>query len=190
MINKIYGKTEIRKALLVIDVQENLLNPGSKMHIETAVADFFLASVNKSIDYFNSKGLPVLYTVNEWSNPLLNLLTGNVCKKGGKGTGLDKRIRVINDNIYSKSKMNAFTNKNLWDYLRSNSITELYITGLFAEACVKATVRAGLKNDFKVAVIEDAVGSRKRKNKTRSVNFYKRRGAQLIGADQLQSLAL
>ncbi|MDP4262829.1 MAG: cysteine hydrolase [Bacteroidota bacterium] len=184
MTAKIYGQEQGKKALLVIDVQENLVNPASKMHMEKTGIDSFLNNVNKSIDDFKARGLPVLYTVNEWSNPVLNWLTGNVCKKGGKGTGLDKRVRIVNDKVYVKSRMNVLTNKKLVSYLKDNSITELYITGLFAEACVKATVKAGIRNNYKVAVIEDAVGAKNRKKKTHSLKYYKRRGATLISTGQ------
>src|SRR5882724_4325099 len=128
MTSKMYGQVESKKALLVIDVQENLVNPASKMHMEKDSINFFLANVNRSIDDFRTKGLPVLYTVNEWTNPILNMFTGNVCKKGGKGTGIDKRVRIASDNIYTKSRMSAFTNNELFTYLKNNSITELYIT--------------------------------------------------------------
>jgi nicotinamidase-related amidase len=185
MTNKMYSQEQGKKALLVIDVQENLVNPASKMHVEENSIDSFLYNVNKSIGDFKARGWPVLYIVNEWTNPVLNLFTGNVCKKGGKGTGLDKRLKVVSDKVYVKSRMNALTNNELLTYLKNNSITELYLTGLFAEACVKATVKASLQNNFKVIVIEDAIGSKSSKHKTESVSYYKKRGAQLIHADQL-----
>jgi len=174
-----------KKALLVIDVQENLLNSNSKIHMDPTAIPSFIQNLNKSIEFFEENNMPVIYVVNEWTNPILNLLTGNVCKKGAKGTGIDKRVRLVNDTVYRKSKMNALTNKDLLQFLEENSISELYIAGLFAEACIKGTVNGGIKNDYNVIIIEDAVGSRSASKKSRSVNFYKAKGSSVITADQL-----
>jgi nicotinamidase/pyrazinamidase len=185
MTNSIHLRAQNKKALLVIDIQENLLNPHSKMHIDMAVKDSFLYNVNNSIDTFHARGLPVLYVVNEMTNPIANWFTGNVCKKGAKGTGIDKEVILVNDKIYVKSKGNALTNDELLHYLKDNSITELYITGLFAEACIKGTLKGGIHHNFKITVIEDAVGSRSKKNKTKSVEYYKKKEATVIKANQI-----
>ena len=185
MTNSIHTQAQNKKALLVIDVQENLVNPGSKIHMDPTGRDSFFNSVNRSIDTFQARGLPVIYIVNQWTNPVLNWFTGNVCKKGGKGTGIDKRVRLVNDKIYIKSKGNALTNKELLDYLKNNSITELYLAGLFAEECVKGTLKGGIRQDFKVTMVEDAIGAKSRKNKTKSIEYYKRKEANVIKSNQI-----
>ena len=175
-----------KKALLVIDVQENLLKSDSKVHMDPTAVPSFIQNLNKSIAFFEENNLPVIYVVNEWTNPILNLLTGNVCKKGSKGTGIDKRVHLASDTVYRKSKMNALTNKELLHFLEENSISQLYIAGLFAEACIKETVKGGIKNDYKVIIIEDAIGSRTISKKSRSVSFYKHKGISVITADHLE----
>jgi nicotinamidase/pyrazinamidase len=176
------GKT----ALLVIDVQENLLKPNSRLHMDTASIPSFLHSLNDAIRYFNSNDIPVLYTVNEWTNPVLNMLTGNVCKKGTPGTGIDKNVYRVNDTIYRKSKMSALSNKELLNYLREHSIAHLYIAGLFAEACIKGTAREAMKKGYNVTVIEDATGSKTDSKKAKSMKVCKAAGARLIKVDQLE----
>jgi nicotinamidase-related amidase len=116
---------------------------------------------------------------------LLNLLTGNVCKKGSKGTGIDKRVNLVNDTIYHKSKNNALGNKELSRFLKENAISELYITGLFAEACVKATTKAALEKNYSATIIEDATGSKNTKKKLKSIGYCKRKGSNIILTDQL-----
>ena len=105
-------------ALLVIDVQENLLDAGSRLHMDPTTVSSFIRNLNSSIDFFEANQLPVIYTVNEWTNPVLNLLTGNVCKKGGEGTGIHKNVNLVNTTIYTKSRMNALTNKDLSQFLK------------------------------------------------------------------------
>jgi len=178
-------KNESKKALLVIDVQENLLNPHSMLHMDPAAVFSFINRLNKTIEFFQAHKWPVLYTINEWTNPVLNLITGNVCKRGGKGTNIDNRVHVIDGNVYSKSKMNALSNKQISLFLKDHSISELYITGLFAEACVKHTARVALKNYYKAVLIEDAIGSSNLKKKLASLLYCERKGANIISTAEL-----
>jgi nicotinamidase-related amidase len=171
------------KALLVIDIQENLVNPDSRMHIDITKIDQFFKNVNHTIDLFENSGLPVLYITNEWSNFLLNWVTGNVCKKGGKGVGPDPRLRRVNAKLYRKSTKSALINSQVLKDLQDWKVSEIVLVGLFAEHCVKATLMDALKNDFKVTVITDALGSKNEKNLSRSLEYYRSKGATLVPAD-------
>jgi len=183
--NSVAEQKQTKKALLVIDVQENLLNARSRLHMDPIAVSSFIRNLNKSIEFFEANHLPVIYVVNEWTDPILNLLTGNVCKKGGKGTGIDKRVYRINDKVYSKSRMNALTNKELSQFLKETSISELYITGLFAEACVRGTAKGAIRNNYRAVIIEDAVGSKNTKKKLASLLSCERKGAHIISTHQL-----
>jgi Amidases related to nicotinamidase len=172
LLNSNYGQTVSKKALIVIDIQENLVNPNSKIHIDTSGVNLFFLNLNRSITKFSNNNDLVIYIVNEWSNPIMNWTTGNVCKKGGIGVGLDKRLILVNNNIYSKSKTNALSNKDLLKYLRDNNISEVYVMGLLAEGCVKATVKGLIKENFNVIVIEDALGSKNNTNKFKVIEYF------------------
>jgi nicotinamidase-related amidase len=173
------------KALLVIDVQENLTNPVSKIHMDITNIDQFFKNVNHAIDLFEKSGLPVFYITNEWSNFLLNLLTGNACKKGGKGVGPDLRLLRVNEKIYIKSTKSALQNTQLLKDLQDWKISELVLVGLFAEHCVKATLTDALKNNFKVTVITDALGSKNERNLRRSLKSYRRKRVTLVSAEMI-----
>ena len=173
------------KALLVIDIQENLLNPESRMHIDITHIDQFFKNVNHTIDLFENSGLPVLYITNEWSNILLNWVTGNACKKGGKGVGPDPRLRRVNMKLYRKSTKSALHNAQLFKDLKDWKVSEIFLVGLFAEHCVKATLMDALKNNFKVTVISDALGSKNEKNLRRSLEYYRRKEVTLVPADMI-----
>ena len=176
---------KIRKALLVIDVQENLLKPRSRIHMDPAKVTDLLSRVNKSIASFNDQGELVIYTINEWTNPLLNFLTGNVCKKGEKGTRIDLQVTVVNNNIFHKSGNSAFTSNALATFLKKESINVLYVTGLLGEACIRSTVTDAINQHYSVVVIEDAVGSKNEKLKLRSIEHLRRKGAVIIKSDHL-----
>ena len=170
------------KALLVVDIQENLVNPDSRMHIDVTNIDQFFENVNHTIDSFENEGLPVLYITNEWTNVFLNWVTGNVCKKGGKGVGPDARLRWVDGKLYKKSTRSAFVNTEVLKDLRDWKVSEIVLVGLFAEHCVKATLVDALKNEFKVTVITDALGSKNEKILNRSLEYYDRKGTTLVSA--------
>ena len=99
--------------------------------------------------------------------------------------GIDKKVNRVNGKVYSKSRMNALTNEELSGFLKCNSISELYITGLFAEACIKGTTMGAIKNNYKAVLIEDAIGSKNRKKKLASLLYCERKGANIISTHQL-----
>jgi nicotinamidase/pyrazinamidase len=174
-----------KEALLVIDIQENLLNPASKLHIDSTSVESLCMNVNEAIEKFRNNDLPVIYITNEWNNPLLNMVTGNVCKKGALGTNIDKRIIRVNDRIYKKSRSSAFTNDSLLHYLKTNNITHITLCGLFAEACVKQTMINGIKQGFRISVLQDAIGSKNNIKKSKSIAFYRENGATIVNVAQL-----
>jgi nicotinamidase-related amidase len=179
------GQTPGKRLLIVIDVQENLLNPNSKIHIEKNSIDLFINNVNKAIFSFINTNDQIVYIVNENTNPIINWMMGNVCKKGEPGVGLDKRLLVINDRIYKKSKPNALTNKELLKYLQENNFSEIFVAGLLAEGCVKATVK-GLKSEkMNVMLVDDALGSKSQKNKQKVIHYFNKKAIKMVSAKDL-----
>lgn len=51
----------------------------------------------------------------------------------------------------------GFDGSGLADYLRGEGVTDIYIVGLTTDYCVKTTTLDGLRDGFKVHVIEDAI---------------------------------
>ena len=167
-------------ALLVIDVQENYLNPLSFIHIDTTGVDLFLSNMNHVIDVFSANNNHVIYVVNEWTNPIMNFFTNNVSKKGEEGVGIDNRLNVINNNIYSKSKPNSLSNKDLLTLLRTNNITDVYVIGLMTEGCINATVEGLIKENFNVIVVKDALGYMRAGKHNKTIKKFEKRNIKLI----------
>jgi len=165
-----------KKALLVIDLQQNLLDPNSSLHVDSSGIGPLCNHVNDIIRQYHEEGWPVLYVVNEWTNPFLNLITGNVVKKGSKGTGIDPRIKRVNQIIYRKSSGDALSNKDLLNFLKYQGIRELTLTGVFSNACIKETLRSGLQKGFRMTIIEDAIGARSAKIQQRALEYFRKKG--------------
>ena len=47
-------------------------------------------------------------------------------------------LKVVSDNIFTKTKSNALTSEGFTDFIEKNKITEFYIAGADATACVKS----------------------------------------------------
>lgn len=47
-------------------------------------------------------------------------------------------MRIVSDNIFTKTKGNALTRKEFADFISKNEIDEFYIAGADATACVKS----------------------------------------------------
>jgi nicotinamidase-related amidase len=177
-------KTE-RSALLVIDIQEGTTGRASISEGLIHQSSSFIQSVNRVIQKANCLQMPIAYVYHENTHWLLNLISRGVLAKGSPGTAIDKRITVITNNIFSKIKMDSFSNPNLDAFLRNHEINHLYITGLDAAYCVDRTSRASLKRGYHVTVIRDAVISETESKRKEMFQKYKGYGIRLISFKNL-----
>jgi nicotinamidase-related amidase len=168
--------------LLVIDMQTNLLSPGKGMlHVDSLQIGSLIKNVNKNIRIAKSQNIPIAYTIIEWTNPLQNYFTNNLCKKGSPGVSIDKRVEIADTLIFHKAVNNSFSNKALCDYIRQKGIKEIFIAGIMAEACISSTVLKGLKIGLKMRMIAPAIGSSTKLRLENALDKCKKRGAISIG---------
>ncbi len=158
--------------LLVIDMQKGLLDTNSSQHVESGMVDNLIRNVNDNITKARKMGMPIVYIRNEWSNPLINLFTKNVCKQGTKQVALDGRIRVESNLVFVKSVPSTFSNKSFCKYVIDNKVGTIYIEGIMAQACVFATGKAGMKNNMRIVMLEDGIGSTSSKTKSKMLKKY------------------
>lgn len=91
----------------------------------------------------------------------------------------------MNNLIFSKSKSNALSNPNLLQCLKDHQVSEVYVMGLLAEGCVKATVVGLRKEKFNAIVVEDALGSKNAKQKTRVLNYLHKNNIRTVKTKQI-----
>jgi nicotinamidase/pyrazinamidase len=154
--------TAPKRALLVIDVQEDYTGLRGKQPVPFRDVDKQIAAINRLIENSSQSGLNVICIRQIFANnPLTRLLIGRAIE-GMAGTELDARIKVINQNNFTKRISDAFSNPEFEEFLISNQIDELYLAGLDAAYCVYATAMGAANRGYKVRVITDAVMSRKK----------------------------
>jgi len=170
-------------ALLVIDIQEGTTGDISISEGLNQQANPFIHTVNRIIKQADSLQIPILYVYHENTYWLLNLITQGVMAKGAPGTAIDSRIRVVTENIFSKNKMDAFSNSDLDSFFLKHEVNHLYMTGLSAAQCVDRTSRAALKRGYHVTVIRDAVIAETVARKEEMLEKYKQIGIDIVASE-------
>ncbi|VBB09213.1 Hypothetical protein LUCI_4500 [Lucifera butyrica] len=174
------SKSNYQKALLVIDVQEDstgkILKPP---FLYQSGSDLFISKINKIIEAANNDGVLVVYT------------RMNSKMEDTPGSKLDARLKKINDNIFLKDKLDAFSSSDgRFEKFITNqkNIKELYIIGLDATLCVNETARAAVRRGYKTTVLSDAITTISNKGINEIINDYKNSGILVTTSDQIWKL--
>lgn len=89
-----------------------------------------------------------------------NFFRKNAAIAGTPGANIDERVlKPESSAVFEKSKLSAFSNPEVADYLKNRGVKDVYVLGVFAEGCVRSTVLDAIKIGFNVCVIENAVAT-------------------------------
>lgn len=131
-------------ALVVIDLQNDI----TKNYRE------IIGKVNEAIDWAVKNELWIVYIQHN------NLSEGTrTFKPGTRGAELVPEMKVVSDNIFTKSKSNALTSEAFNDFIKANGINDFYIVGADAAACIKSTCFNMAKSGYTVHVLSDCITS-------------------------------
>ena len=179
--------SESRPSLLVIDIQESTTGDLSSYPYFRENSGELIRNINRLIEGFSSRNLPVIHIRSEISNPLINLLN-NSYAKGSPGAQFDKRIRTSTGIEVVKRAKDSFKNTTLDSILTGNRINELYIVGLDAAECVNATVEAAQNRNYRVYVIRDAILSKSAEKRDSMIICFKERGVKILDIEKIPIL--
>ena len=153
-----------KKALVVIDIQNDITR-----HYRDIIE-----KLNAAIDWAVRNDMDIVYIQHN------NLSAGTrTFKPGTKGAELVPELKVVSDNIFIKSKSNALTSEAFSDYIRANGISEFFIAGADATACVKSTCFNMVKAGYTVHVISDCVTSYDLKKLDEMFAYYADKGCEV-----------
>ncbi|MCK7499653.1 MAG: cysteine hydrolase [Comamonadaceae bacterium] len=170
-----------KTALLVMDMQEDFLGENAKMPIKKEQIPAITAVVNSLIDEFERNGQPIIYIKSEFPKIALgNRIRHHAAIVGSPGTKIYGKIRISGKLIYSKKKPNAFSNPEFEKYLVENQISQLIITGVYADQCVLDTAMGALDRNYQVTFVRNGVGSSSEKAVNKACEKVKKRGAEVI----------
>lgn len=179
----IVSKSEIKQALLVIDIQEGLTGKIATGDDYAKNSDELIGKINLLTDASVRKNIPVVYVKNEISNFLINILNSSLAQ-GGPGAELDSRLRVVSNYIINKDKRDAFSNSLLDSILIKNGINKLVFVGLDIAYCINSTIQAADNRKYDICLIKDAVISESDSLKSEMLNKFKQNGYEIISSKE------
>ncbi|WP_400208997.1 cysteine hydrolase family protein [Candidatus Methanomassiliicoccus intestinalis] len=152
------------KALVIIDIQNDI----TKNYKE------IIDNLNTAIDWAVAHDLHVVYIKHN------NLSAGTrTFKPDTKGAELVPELKVVSENIFTKSKGNALTSEDFVTFINENKIEEFYITGADAIACVKSTCYNMAKTGYTVNVLSDCVTSYDKRKIDEMLQYYASKGCSI-----------
>lgn len=159
-----------KKALVVIDIQNDI----TKNYKE------IIDNINAAIDWAASHDIHVVYIRHE------NLSDGTrTFKPNTKGAELAPDLKIVSDNVFTKSKGNALTSEEFADFVAKNEIEDFYITGADAVACVKSTCFNLCKANYGVTVLSDCITSYDKRKIDEMLRYYESKGSTIITLNDL-----
>lgn len=157
-------------ALVVIDLQNDI----TKNYRE------IVERVNRAIAWAVEAEMYVVYIKHN------NLSAGTrTFKPNTHGAELVPELDVVSDFIFVKSKSNALTSDDFLRFIEDHGITEFFLTGADATACVKSTCFNMTKSGYKVHVLSDCVTSYDKKKLPEMLAYYESKGSSVESLDDL-----
>jgi nicotinamidase-related amidase len=180
------SESAINCALLIIDIQNDFTSRDGKYPIDISQTDEIISNINKIINNAQQLGLTVIYIGNEYSlfNPL-NIFRNFAAIVDSEGAKLDPRLTLINQNYFPKSTGDAFSNPDLINFLNQHNLNEVILAGVYAEACILATVKGAIKHKLRVKVLADGIGAKSQGTREIYLEKYKEIGAKILTVNQL-----
>ena len=149
------------KALVVIDLQNDI----TKNYRE------IIATTNQAIDWAIASNMDVVYIQHN------NLSAGTrTFKPGTRGAEFVAELKIVSDHIFTKTKSNALTSEEFAAFIRAHNITEFFIAGADATACVKSTCFNMAKAGYSVHVLSDCITSYDKKKLPEMLAYYESKG--------------
>ncbi len=153
--------------LLIIDMQNDFLTPGSEVYIPEGKA--IIPNIKRLLTLFRKKRLPVIYTTHLHKDPKVDggmtaewwpeLKAGRVLKAGSEGIEIHPELKPKGETVIQKHRYSAFYNTNLEIILRGLKVSDLIITGVMTNICCESTARDAFFRDFRVFFLMDATAS-------------------------------
>ncbi len=181
----------MRPALIVVD----LLRDTFERHPDTPVvlaARSFLPKLNRMIDQFHGRRLPVVYACDSFL-PDDFIFKGKMSPHSLRGTAGEEVItdlhREPQDHVVPKRRFSAFFKTDLDQTLRTLNVDTVAVAGIATPICVMATVLDALSHDFRAVIIEDCCAAHRPEHHGTVLDAYRRTPLhpllQVLSAEEL-----
>ncbi len=148
--------TEPRRALIVIDVQNEYFDADRPLAVAYPPRDESLKRVLTSMDAAHDAGVPVVTVAHVWPED------APVFAAGSAHTRLHPDVAARSDAVAAhvvKQGSSVFTADGLPEWLRENAIDTLTLVGYMTNNCVLASAAGAEPEGLAVEVLSDATGA-------------------------------
>lgn len=157
------------KALVVIDLQNDI----TKNYRE------IINQVNNAVDWAVGSNMDIVYIRHN------NLSAGTrTFKEGSHGAEFVPELKVVTGNIFIKSKSSALTSEAFAAFIQEHGITEFYLVGADATACIKSTAFNMTKAGYNVHVLSDCITSYDKTKLPEMLKYYAQKGCRVKCFDE------
>jgi nicotinamidase-related amidase len=152
-----------RSALLIVDMQEFFLDPGSPTF--TCGGPAILSTVKEMIGAFRAIGRPVIFTKHvhhpdNLDSGIMRWWWEGMCVEGSPESEIHRDISPLpGEKVVSKHRYSAFYGTDLEIVLRCLKIEDLVISGIMTNLCCESTARDAYFRDFRVFIPADGTAS-------------------------------
>lgn len=135
-------ETQLKTALLIIDIQEFYFVEGKSQLVQPEAAS---EQASKLLHVFRKK----------------NELVVHIRHASSKDSAIQNNVKPLKgEKVITKNHINSYIDTDLLEYLKKNEITNVVICGMMTHVCVEAAARASADYGFKVTIIRDACATR------------------------------
>lgn len=162
---------KFKKALVVVDVQKDFCPRGA---LGVKGGDKIIPALNRYIEYFRKKRLPVFFTRDWHPKKTRHFNTSGGpwpvhCVQDTRGAAFHPKLKVPKEAflVYKgmdpeKDSYSAFHAEDKYrnsfgNLLKMLKVEELYIAGLATDYCVRFSARDAIKQGYRAVVLVDAI---------------------------------
>ena len=106
-------------------------------------------------------------------------------KSGTCGAELVPELHVVSDHIFTKVKSNALTSEAFTAFIQEHGISEFYVVGADAAACIKSTCYNMAKSGYTVHVLSDCITSYDKKKLPELLTYYESKGCEVLALSEV-----
>ena len=156
-------------ALLIIDMQNELLHPTGKLYGEGFPSEFdqLVGNVQKMLAVARTKGVPVIFVYTAYHPSFVDASPVSPSRKRGslvEGSWGAKIVEEIapqaREFVIRKRRPSAFYETSLDMVLRGLSVRSIFMCGVATNRAVESTARDAFNRDYEVFIVADGCAAR------------------------------
>lgn len=165
------------KYLMVLDIQQKSYADEQEERSEKKL----ILTVNNLINRFDNQ--KVIYVKN--TKKVLLFTSKGFSVDTLPVRKLDSCLNIVNNNIFTKYDGDAFTSKEMLEFLEQSKVTDIVIVGRVAEECIYKTAMGGKARGYNIFIIPKAIIGNTNKKKEKAITKMLKKGIKQIYVDEV-----